>query len=141
MVLETRRGRVAERKKENAHGNYEHFAALSREQDCHTERIENGHGTLERRDDHEPDRDEQGRVRQHVLDDNAGGEDGQLVNFDDIRDELDEQEETIGHGERGDEQRRVRVAHAFAAHDHDAEQIARESEYEQQQQANVPEIP
>lgn len=141
MILETRRGRVAQHEKEHTHERNEHLAASVREEIGHVERIQDGDGTLERGNYDEPDAHEQSRVRQDVLHGNAGREYGQFVHFDDVREEFYGEKEAIGDGHGRDEQRGVGIAHAFAAHDNDAEQVSNETEHEQEEQTNVPEVP
>lgn len=49
-ILETWRGRITQGKEKNTHGRDEHLAPGLREQNGHTEWIEDGYGALERRD-------------------------------------------------------------------------------------------
>lgn len=89
IVLETRRGGITQRKEEDTNGGDETLAASVREENGNTEWIEDSDGALERRDYDEPDAHKQGRMRQHVLDDDASRVDGQPMHLDDVRQELD----------------------------------------------------
>lgn len=138
---ETGRGRVAERKEEHTNERNEKLAPAGREDNCDAEGREHGYGALECGQYDEPDAHEKGRLRKHVVYENAGVVDVNAVQFDHVGEKLDEQEETVGYAHGRDEQRCVRVAHSYSIHHCDAQDIAHQAENEQEEKTQVPEIP